>query len=347
MDGLFSSPLVQTVVGVVTIWFLAAMLCSGIVQLVGMIFGFKANHLWRSLTVLLSSGGTDGDVARAATEAARLASRPQLGRVQQEPIGRFLAMVPEVAADTAKRVSRITPSTAISALIAARDGSSDDPNEIESARRRFAETPLGQLVEQLPASIRTSEDAMQRWFSTWFDGHMETLRIRYRSRIRWWAALIGIGVAFGFGINSLQLTRDLYNEPARRAVVLAAADRIVEAGDVSLETCGLPETTTSDATSDDDEATTSDDEASEPDDATAEAPTFGEQIACVRSEADALLTFELSWFQTGWPDDGGDWADQLLGMAITAGAIAAGSTFWFDVLKRLMGLRPPTAEQKG
>jgi len=311
MDSIFGSPVTQTLIGVVTVWFLVAMLCSGIVQLVSMLFGFKANHLWSALErVLTTDAETQSRVA--AGEAGRLTRKPRLEHITDQPLDRFITMLPGVARTNVRRVSHVSPTAAVSALIAARDA---DEESITQAHRRFAATPLGELVEHLPAAIRTDTDRMHAWFTSWFDDEMERLRISYRSKIRWWAAAIGVAVALLLGINSLQVARDLWNEPARREVVVTAADKIVADG-------GAADCTPA---SGDDEGTLQD------------------QITCVRDQADGILTLEVSAWQGGWPDDARGWADQLAGMAVTAGAIAAGSSFWFDVLKRLMGLRPTTA----
>ena len=38
-------------------------------------------------------------------------------------------------------------------------------------------------------------------------------------------------------------------------------------------------------------------------------------------------------------EQGGDWALHTLGVALTAAALVLGSSFWFDLIKRLTGLR--------
>ena len=54
MEGITGSPLFEVAIGVALVWFAAATLCTGVVELVGAALGFKAKHLWRALSNVLN-----------------------------------------------------------------------------------------------------------------------------------------------------------------------------------------------------------------------------------------------------------------------------------------------------
>jgi hypothetical protein len=75
-------------------------------------------------------------------------------------------------------------------------------------------------------------------------------------------------------------------------------------------------------------------------DAHTQEKTFADLKARIDSAGFELLP--PGWF-TRWPEDKLWWFNHLFGLALTAGLLALGAPFWFNLLKNLMNLRPAVA----
>jgi hypothetical protein len=306
LTGILGAPLVETAIGLVLVWFLAASLCSGLVELIASALGFRANHLWTSLGRLLRSSATTPGAA--AGEAARLGKRTDVST--SDPLAEFVAALPGVDANSLKRVRQIDTRLAGQALVIARKAS------------EFEKTPLGQLVETLPASLKDNEERLQKWFEDWFDGRMALVRASYRRKIRWWAGLFGLFIVFGAGIDSLGLAERLYAQPAQRALLQAEATRLVDnvpCPDQAAAGSGTPPTTAS----------------------------FKGRLECAKKTAGQLSQLDISYWQVGGPKGAWVWARTVLGTFLSWGAVLAGAPFWYAVLKRLMTLQSKPAKGGG
>lgn len=312
MDGLFSSPLVQTAIALVGVWFVAALVCSGIIQLVGMALGFKAKNLWLALGTMLETPTSGTKPKRSASEAGALLKRlptPEPGT----PFAEVIQMLPGVTRDTLVRVSAIDREAAVSALTRAASIEAGSADAV-TIRADFANTPLGQVVTALPDGIQHDAVKLRGWFDQWFDGQMSHLSRTYRSHIRWYTAFVGIVFALVLHVDSLSVAKELYAKPTTRQLLVAEAERAVADGDASAVGCKEKD--------------------------------LEAQARCIERQVDKFESFDViavhSW-PPKWPDGPIGW--QLIGIAITAGAIAAGAPFWYDVLRRLMGLKPKAAPQ--
>ena len=212
MAGSTLSPILETAIGVVLVWFVVASLCAGIVELIGSVFGFRAKHLWRGLKRALGDDAKGEGVALA--EAARLTRKvttPTAGVIED-----FVEHLPGVTADSLKRVPYVGAPAAALALVAAR----------RAGPSTFDATQLGALVRGLPVTVTNDVDKLREWFERWFDSEMESLRISYRKNVRWWAALVALFVVGGLALDSVGLATRLYRQPTERTLLQAQAEHL-------------------------------------------------------------------------------------------------------------------------
>lgn len=300
MLGVDATPLLETAIGLVFLWFLAATVCSGVVQLVSSALGFHANTLWRTLERAL---GTDEQAPNAAiVSAAKMSKKPK--PCPGTMVDRFIENVPGVSTAKVKRVKQIGTNVAAQALVATRNDHPDD----------FAATQLGKLVEHLPDDIRNDEEKLRQWLARWYDDTMSTLSATFRRNIRWWTVVASIVIVGVLGLESIGFAERLYQQPTQRAVVTAQAKAAVAAGkknvDGGLTQCKKVEGTKN-------------------------------TYKCAKATVSELSGLKVSLWEV--PEDKRpDWWWTLLGLAVTVGAIAAGAPFWFDVMRRLSGLRKST-----
>ena len=165
--------------------------------------------------------------------------------------------------------------------------------------------------------------------SVWYDSRMDALSGWYRRRSRIVGFLIALVVVAAFNVDAVRLPRELWTNENVRSAVVAIADN----AQVKLEECSALEG-----------------------DAAAE---------CVEGKVDLLIESGLPLGWTLFTDcDGncGPWERiryfagmgqsaesplgeafdiglKLFGWALAAAALSMGASFWFDVLRRAMGIR--------
>lgn len=313
MSGLFNSPLADTALGLVVVWFAAASLCSGVVEVIASALGFRAKHLWRSIARLLDDSGTADEPGVAAADALRLAKSPGTGTLES-PLYEFIDALPGITHESIKRVGNVDPASAAEAL-ATLDKS-----------RNFKKTQLGKLVSRLPSTITQDTERMREWLERWLNGHLDTVSKNYRRNVRWWSALFALAIVLGGGLDTIGLAERLYNQPAERTLLIAEANRVVRDGTDEQNAC-------------DDSSRTS------PDTGVSARPTFDQRLECAQARADALTGLKVSSWQDP-PSGKCAWLWFSIGILLSWVAVLAGAPFWFDVLKRLMGTRAqaPTAK---
>ncbi len=189
-----------------------------------------------------------------------------------------------------------------------------------SGLRRVAHQLVGEAGDKL-GDIR---DTM----SDWFDNHMKALSTSYRTRTRVWGFFIGLAVVIPFNVDSIGLGRDLYGDQQVRSAVVSLGQDLVDDLDLTTDEGACAEAVTTDA---DDE-----DGGGEEEEADIE-EVLENQRNCIAERASQIS-------DTGLPlglDGFGDYPvwQRLIGWVLTAAALSFGATFWYDLLKRLLGLR--------
>jgi hypothetical protein len=168
-----------------------------------------------------------------------------------------------------------------------------------------------------------------------YSERMDRLQGTFKRQAQRWLLIIGLILAAALNADTVELARDLSQNPARRAMMMAMAQN--QSSFESLRTsCQRP------ATKPGEEASTA------------------EHLGDTRALMDCL-TPELSRSGLGWSQDrwqtligsGLSWALlgalllKVLGYGLTALAVSLGAPFWFDLLGKVANLRatlkPPIA----
>lgn len=170
---------------------------------------------------------------------------------------------------------------------------------------------LAELVDKLPDSEGkqafiqwinqgvTSIDDLRKRTTAYFTGMMEQASATFRANARSFVIILSIAVTILFGTDSIQLAKALWTNAELRALTTAKAQMVVE-----------QEGTT--ATLDD----------------------------LIQQLGD--ITIRIGWWQTERPAAGADamtWVSfvllKILGLSLTAAAVSQGSSFWYDLLKKI------------
>ncbi len=170
---------------------------------------------------------------------------------------------------------------------------------------------LAELVDKLPDSEGkrafiswinqgvTSIADLRTRTTAYFTGMMEQAAATFRANARSFVILMSIGITVLFGTDSIQLAKTLWSNAELRALAVAKAE-VVAAQEGAV------------ATIDD----------------------------LIKELSD--LTIKIGWWQTERPAAGAtvmDWALfiflKVIGLGLTAAAVSQGSSFWYDLLKKL------------
>ncbi len=171
---------------------------------------------------------------------------------------------------------------------------------------------LAELVDRLPDSEGkqafiqwiqqgvTNIDDLRKRTTAYFTGMMEQASSTFKANARSFVIILSIGVTVLFGTDSIQLARTLWTNAELRALTVAKAEMVVQQEGT-------------DATIDD----------------------------LIHELGD--MTIKIGWWQTERPAAGADvmtWVSfillKVLGLGLTAAAVSQGSSFWYDLLKKIV-----------
>ncbi|MEU6409507.1 hypothetical protein [Microbispora sp. NPDC046933] len=175
---------------------------------------------------------------------------------------------------------------------------------------------------------RASHDleAFRRGVEDWFDGEMERLSLLYRRYVRWVLVALGLVVTLVFSMDSLEYGKTLLRDNAYRSAVSAFGQAGPQALESIREQCEPgqdPYACVTDVLS---------------------TPAFVK----IFTNAPVSVTMDASGGPV-WAWHGGDWWQRLTspghwpGFLVTLIALLFGAPFWWDILRRLSGLRTRTS----
>ncbi len=181
---------------------------------------------------------------------------------------------------------------------------------------------LAELVDKLPDSEGkqafiqwinqgvTSIDDLRKRTTAYFTGMMEQASATFRANARSFVIILSIAVTVLFGTDSLQLAKALWTNAELRALTAAKAQMVVEQ-----------------------------------EGATATLDDLIQQLGDI--------TIRIGWWQTERPAAGADamtWVSfvllKILGLGLTAAAVSQGSSFWYDLLKKITSPTTSTSSSK-
>ena len=189
-----------------------------------------------------------------------------------------------------------------------------------TANKDLSLIQLAELVDKLPDSDAkkafiswvnqgiTKIDDLRSRTTAYFTGLMDQAAARFRANARSFVIMLSIAVTLLFGTDSIQIARALWTNAELRALAVAKADMVVqqEGANASLDDL-------------------------------------------VKQLGD--LSIKIGWWQTERPADTANTMDwvwfvvfKILGLGLTAVAVSQGSSFWYDLLKKLTS--PATSSSK-
>ncbi|WP_156080919.1 hypothetical protein [Microbispora rosea] len=269
-----------------------------------------------------ADGAADGAVDGTAVGAAAGVLPPEQGMSMAELLHERLQEI-----DHAKRgrtsIADIPPArfaVAVMEIATEHGGVEALMRDLDALKSPFSR-PLKAVWDRASHDL----EALRHGVEDWFDGEMERLSLLYRRYVRWVIVALGLVVTLVFSMDSLEYGKTLLRDNAYRSAVTAFGEAGPQALEPLREQCEPgqdPYACVTDVLS---------------------TPAFVK----IFTHAPVSVTMDAA-DGPAWGWHGGDWWQRLTspahwpGFLITLIALLFGAPFWWDILRRVSGLRTRT-----
>lgn len=183
---------------------------------------------------------------------------------------------------------------------------------------------LTNRVNRSTATTTNQLDAIEKQIDDWFKESMERTTDWYKRRVQLWTFLTAMALTIGLNVDTIGISRYLFNDSTAREVYVQTADQILKQTSPDSLKRILNDTVQKDSTK--------------------TRQQLNGLITHIRAELTQNTTLPLGWQSIDWPSDAPGqlavfWLSKLLGFLLTIAAISAGAPFWFDTLKNVMTIR--------
>lgn len=329
-------------IGLVVAFLLFSLLVSGVNEGLVRLLGVRGRFLWAYLRDTLD--GPDGKKSWIPSTISEVFARLPFGKKDARPD--FSPLPPPVGSTTTGMAERLYErlreidhtsrgKTSIASIPPGRFAmammeivTSEGGVPALLARLKEAGSPL---YAPLRGAWEAAENDLERFRKSveeWFDGEMRRLTMLYRRYVRWVIAALGLALTLVFSMDSLEYGRAILTDNAIRAQVAATADGGAQSLSGLRDRC--PE------------------HPSDPYGCVTEvlsAPAF------VQIVGNAPVSVKIPGKGSPrWSWNGGEWLHRLAtpghwpGFLITFLALLFGAPFWWDIFRRLTGVRVRAGE---
>jgi hypothetical protein len=204
-----------------------------------------------------------------------------------------------------KRVTWIPPETFAKVLTDVLAPGEDSLGDIHDIRRAIIALPPGKLKSHLLGMVNksvTSVEAFRSNVEAWFNDAMKGVSQVYRKNTKQIVMAVAFLLTVGLNVDTIAIGTALWKAPTSRAIATATADEIIQAGQPDEEI----------------------------------------QFEEVRKQVESLedIGIPLLWHKEYVPQNSDQTIAKVAGLVISWVALAQGSPFWYDMLKRLRGRYP-------
>lgn len=330
------APLLQVVIGLIFVYLLMSMLCSGINELLAQKFSRRGNFLKLGLHNVLSDRWM----------YLRLVNHPLIATLYREqagkrlrhpsyiPSGNFALALIEVVRLKAKQLGvDVAPD---------KKGRWSVPDLKKAASAcesygYYVGTALGPLLDGANGNF----DRAMANIEGWYDSSMDRVSGWYKRRTQ----LVLMGVALFatvlLNVDSIEIARALSRSDSLRQAMESAATRAVESKQIAGVAL-VQGTDDAAPTQENLQALVAQMQALEaqglPIGFSCLSPAPTKDPAAAPTQSNAAI-FGQCWANTVAQLKSGSWMTKLIGWALTVLAVTLGAPFWFDLLNRIVNLR--------
>jgi beta-lactamase superfamily II metal-dependent hydrolase len=320
-DGMFGSGILDVTIGLILLYLVLSLVASAVNEAIAALLRSRARFLREGISSLLGGRLTDAFYGHPLLRSLKKGDR----NPSYLPPRTFALVLLDL----------VVPQ----ALGSGKDG--DEPPSQAQLRRAIDRAEFEEVKEPLKLLLRESRADLERLREnvvTWFNDVMDRVSGWYKRHTQIVLAIIAFTIVVVANADTVQIARALWNSESLRQAVVAEAQSRVAQEPVSIR------------------------ETEEQGVATTASPGDGvqEELEEVAREVDTLSRLQLP---LGWSLQPGDprwisgqgfvavaaaWIVKIFGLLLTIAAITVGAPFWFDLLKRIVGIRssgPPPEER--
>jgi hypothetical protein len=184
-----------------------------------------------------------------------------------------------------------------------------DPEQLTELIKKLPDSEGKQaFIQWINKGVTDMED-LRRRTSAYFTGLMDQASATFTSNARSFVIILSLLVTFLLGVDSIQMVRTLWLNAEVRALATAKAEMVVQQEGMDATITDL-----------------------------------------LQELSD--LTVNIGWWRTEFPTDAdamgwlGFIALKIIGMALTVAAVSQGSSFWYDLLKKLTSPATSTSSSR-
>jgi hypothetical protein len=315
-------PAVDVAIGLVFVFFILALVCSGINEGISSTLRWRAQDLERGLWELLRDPEQTAEQATAALEAVKKHPliapmlyrqnkvdgkarqvRTKDGRLKTSSKTDFPSYIP--SRTFASALLGLDQAVVITKGVDVRTGMRKLGDSIEAIPSKSVQDALMALLTSAQGDAVHFRHSVEQWY----DDHMERVSGWYRRRIQKVLWILAFAVAIALNADTLQIAKRLWVDPTQRAAIVSQAQSSTGTENTTRQLGSLP-------------------------------IPLGWHLASERNDPQGFPFYEkpsMAWSLLA----------KLIGLTLTAVAISFGAPFWFDTLSKLARLRnsgaPPPA----
>ncbi len=372
---MFGSEILDVIIGLAFIYLLCSLVCSVINEWIARLFALRAKDLEKEFGKMLNGNLKE-----------KLYDHPLIKEITRSPncIKKLIDWIKKRLEFKTRdvRPSYIDPKLFSMDLtdILMREGENKDVffKNLQDEISKGSVPALQTIVDSVKAEIANAKNsivAFREKVEDWFNTNMEQLSVWYKRKSRVIIFLIAVPLCAGLNIDTIMITKYLFQNETARAELVEAANQYVKAQnaiesqtETKLPPQESPEAVTPQPTNNNEPVTdaVSTDPKVEPKSQPNDNPNppgkkeDKDPMAMVKKLQANLqeLGLPIGWNCDahqkddirGKPEGWAEWFVKLLGLFISALAISMGAPFWFDVLKKMIDVRkkitPAKKEEK-
>jgi len=372
---MFGSETLDVIIGLIFVYLICSLVCSAIKEWIAKLLDFRAVDLEKELIKMLDGDVKDKlynhpfikAITRHPKWIERIFKRPgrpsyidsKLFSMALTDILMRAGKTPETKTDTDHESKNHNNS-----LHQVKAGISN----LNKAKGKDNSTPpvtaLETIIDSVKAEIEKTENsiaAFREKVENWFNTTMEQLSLWYKRKSRIIIFILAVPLCIGLNIDTIMVTKYLYQNKTAQEKFVEAAIKKIETGNTQKpkgekKSDQIKQTDTDAALPDNNNeiskdkkvVTAKDNPPPHSNDNATSSKKVENPIHTVKKlQADLVdLGFPVGWNLDvpqkddirGMPDGWG-WLLKIIGLFISTLAISMGATFWFDILKKLIGFR--------
>lgn len=363
MDSVY----VELAIALVLAFFLLSLLVSGINEGINRLFGIRSKFLWSYLRDLLDGPEAGSQARMPARMIDVLWKVPRNAMPGKDPRPLFDPLPPPAtmfaagekpladrmyerlrATDQGRGertgLSNIPPNRFAVALMEIVAGEHGGNVDALLTKLQKSKSPLHLPLRGLWGSASGNMEKLTENVAGWFDAEMDGLSVLYRRQLRWVLTVLATAVTLVVSVDALEFSKSVLRDDALRSEVVAVASGNPGALEELQAGCVA-------SAADGEVAAGAGREAPDPYGCVTNVLSSPALVAILANSPVSLSVPGDG--NPSWSWNGREWGGRLadpghwLGFALTILALLFGAPFWWDVLRRLAGLKSGNGRSSG